>query len=177
MVILFFGAINYYPNTDAALDFAERVMPLLRARYPQVQLRIVGPVGKGPVQDLHSDQIQVVGFVDDVHAEIARASVVIAPLRIGGGTRLKILEAMAMGKPVVATHIGAEGIDVRHDHDILLADSPEEQAHAIGRLLESEELRTRLGRAARETVVASYSWRASARKLEEFLLRLPPRRR
>ena len=174
--LLFFGAMNYYPNTDAALSFAAHVLPLLKARHPNVRMRIVGPVGKGPVQDLNGEHIQVVGFVQDVHAEIARAAVVVAPLRIGGGTRLKILEAMAMGKAVVATRIGAEGIDVRHEHDILLADSPADQARAIARLLEDDALRARLGHAARETAVTHYSWRASARALDEFLRELatPP---
>jgi len=172
MTLLFFGAINYYPNTDAALYFAEQVLPLLRARYPQVRLRIVGPLGEGPVQALRSEHIQVVGFVEDLHAEIARATVVVAPLRIGGGTRLKILEAMAMGKAIVATRIGAEGIDVRHDHDILLADSPAEQAREVGRLLDDEALRLRLGRAARVTAETLYSWRTSANKLDDFFREL-----
>jgi glycosyltransferase involved in cell wall biosynthesis len=172
MTLLFFGAINYYPNTDAALFFAKEVMPLLKARYPSLRLRIVGPIGDSPVNDLHGEDIRVVGFVDDVLAEIARATIVVAPLRIGGGTRLKILEAMAMSKVVVATRIGAEGIDVQHDRDILLADTPAEQAREIGRLLDDDALRQRLGQAARETAVARYSWRACAEKLEHFLYEL-----
>jgi glycosyltransferase involved in cell wall biosynthesis len=172
MTLLFFGAINYFPNTDAALFFANQVMPLLAARYPALRLRIVGPIGDSPVHDLESEHIRVVGFVDDVLEEIARATIVVAPLRIGGGTRLKILEAMAMGKAVVATRIGAEGIDVMHEHDILLADTPAEQAREITRLLEDPGLRERLGKAARETTVARYSWRACADKLEHFLYEL-----
>jgi polysaccharide biosynthesis protein PslH len=172
MTLLFFGAINYYPNTDAALFFARQVLPLLSVHHPHVRFRIVGPVGEGPVMDLDGEHIQVVGFVDDVHAEIARAAIVVAPLRIGGGTRLKILEAMASGKAVVATRIGAEGIDVRSGHDILLADTAADQAREIGRLLDDDTLRQRLGAAARKTAVAQYSWRASANKLDAFLREL-----
>ena len=174
--LLFFGAINYFPNADAALFFAGQVMPLLKHRYPKVRFRIVGPVGEGPVQNLADEHTELVGFVDDVHAEIARAAIVVAPLRIGGGTRLKILEAMSMGKAVVATRIGAEGLDVHHGRDILLADSPAELAREIGRLLDDDALRVQLGRAARETVVAQYSWRSCADRLDAFfreLLSLP----
>jgi glycosyltransferase involved in cell wall biosynthesis len=168
MTLLFFGAMNYYPNTDGAVFFAREVWPLLAQRYPELRLRIVGPVGEGPVMDLKSDRIEVVGFVTDVQAEIARAAVVVAPLRIGGGTRLKILEAMSMAKAIVSTRIGAEGIDVRHGHDILLADDPADQAREIGRLLDDPAFAKRLGESARETAVARYSWQASATRLEEF---------
>src|SRR5204862_1439452 len=116
---LFFGAMNYYPNSDGIVFFVRQVLPILWSRYPKLRLRIVGPIpdGPGPVRDLASDRVEVVGFVDDLRAEIQRARVVVAPLRVGGGTRLKILEAMATGRPIVSTRIGAEGIDVEHDGD------------------------------------------------------------
>jgi glycosyltransferase involved in cell wall biosynthesis len=170
--LLFFGAINYYPNSDAAVSFTEQVLPLLRPHFPRLRVRIVGPIGEAQIKQLEGPQIELVGFVEDLQAEIARASVVIAPLRIGGGTRLKILEAMAMGKAIVATRIGAEGLDVKHGHDILLADSPVEQAREIRRLLDDPGLRAHLGHNARTTAVASYSWAASARKLDDFLCQL-----
>jgi polysaccharide biosynthesis protein PslH len=93
-------------------------------------------------------------------------------LRIGGGTRLKILEAMAMGKAVVATRIGAEGIEVRHGHDILLADTPADQAREISRVLEDDALRVRLGDAARDTAISHYSWRAASQAFEAFVRKL-----
>lgn len=167
--LLFFGAINYYPNTDGALFFSSQILPLLRALRPDVRFRIVGPVEPGPVMDLQNDGVEVAGFVDDVKAEIAKASVVIVPLRIGGGTRLKILEAMAMGKAIISTRLGAEGIDVEHEKDILLADTPEEFAQQVARALADPELCARLGAAARETAVARYSWRASAEKMATLL--------
>jgi polysaccharide biosynthesis protein PslH len=174
--LLFFGAINYYPNTDAAVSFAEQVLPQLKRHYPQLRLRIVGP-GEGALKRRFGSDVEVVGFVDDLQAEIARASVVIAPLRIAGGTRLKILEAMAMGKPVVATRVGAEGLDVKHDHDILVADSPAEQAREISRLLDDAGLRARLGRNARATAVTNYSWASCAKKFANFLDELSRERR
>jgi glycosyltransferase involved in cell wall biosynthesis len=124
------------------------------------------------VTDLRADGIEVMGFVDDVKAEIARAAVVVVPLRIGGGTRLKILEAMAMGKAIVSTRLGAEGIDVEHEKDILLADTPAEFARQVRRVLEDPALRSRLGSAARETAVAHYSWRSAAAKLAALLSEL-----
>jgi hypothetical protein len=94
---------------------------------------------------------------------------VIVPLRIGGGTRLKILEAMAMGKAIVSTNLGAEGIDVEHDRDTLLADTPEEFAQQVQRALDDPALRARLGAAARRTAVDHYGWRAAAAKMNALL--------
>lgn len=167
--LVFFGAMNYYPNTEGAFFFVREVMPLLVRRFPDLRLRIVGDVGGSPVPELAGPNVQVVGFVDDVRLEIARAAAVVAPLRIGGGTRLKILEAMSMAKAIVATSIGAEGIEVAHGRDILLADSPSEQADAIAQVLDDRALAIRLGDAARATAVAGYSWEASASKLEAFI--------
>jgi glycosyltransferase involved in cell wall biosynthesis len=118
--------------------------------------------------DLRSDRVEITGLVDDLHSEIERATIVIAPLRIGGGTRLKILEGMAYGKPIVSTSIGAEGLDVVHGRDMLLADAPEAFAEAIGRILDNPEFAAGLGRAARQLAEARYSWRAAASELEAF---------
>jgi glycosyltransferase involved in cell wall biosynthesis len=168
MTLIFFGAMNYYPNTDGAVYFAREVLPRLHARFPDLRLRIVGPCGPGPVMDLRSDRVDVTGFVDDLRPEIERATIVIAPLRMGGGTRLKILEGMALGKPIVSTSIGAEGLDVVHGRDMLIADTPEVFAAEIGRVLTDPELAAGLGRAARQTAEARYSWRAAAAELESF---------
>lgn len=167
--VLFFGAINYYPNADGALYCAREILPRLREADPTIRLRIVGPVDDGPVTDLRADGVEVVGFVEDVKHEIARATAVIVPLRIGGGTRLKILEAMAMGKAVISTSLGAEGLDVEHTKDILLADDPDTFAREVLSVLQTPALRARLGVAARHTAVARYSWRAAADKMESIL--------
>lgn len=166
--LLFFGAMNYYPNTDGAVYFAREIMPLLTPRFPNLKLRIVGPCGPGPVMDLKSDRIEITGLVDDLRAEIERATAVIAPLRIGGGTRLKILEGMAYGKPIVSTSIGAEGLDVVHGREMLLADTPQAFADEVGRVLTDRELSAGLGRTARHMAETRYSWRAAAAELENF---------
>jgi glycosyltransferase involved in cell wall biosynthesis len=168
LTVLFFGAINYFPNTDGVTYFLERILPLLRARYPKVRIRIVGPGTPDSIRAQQSSNVEVAGFVDDLPSEIARAAVVIAPLRIGGGTRLKILEAMAMGRPIVSTSLGAEGLDVTHDKDILLSDTPEDFARDVGRILDDRGLGTRLGQAARRLAEERYGWKAAARKLESF---------
>ncbi len=167
-VILFFGAINYFPNSDAVTFFLQDVFPLLSAKHPNLKVRIVGPGAPQEIRAMGSDRVEVVGFVDDLRAEIARAAVVVAPLRIGGGTRLKILEAMGVAKPIVATRIGAEGIDVQHERDILLADSPEDLARQIERVIQDAELAARVGAAARQTAERQYSWFAAAQKLADF---------
>jgi glycosyltransferase involved in cell wall biosynthesis len=168
MTLLFFGAINYYPNTDGALFFVQEVFPALRARYPDVRLRIVGYMPDSLVPELARDGVDVVGFVDDVLAEIAGAAVIVVPLRIGGGTRLKIVEAMSMGKPIVSTRLGAEGIEVEHDRELLLADTPAELCREIGRILDDPLLGSRLGQAARATAENKYSWETAAAKLAAF---------
>jgi glycosyltransferase involved in cell wall biosynthesis len=177
LTMLFFGAINYYPNTDGALFFAQEILPLVRARFPGVRFRIVGPVGEGPVMDLRKDGVEVVGFVDDLKAEIEQSAMVVVPLRIGGGTRLKIVEAMSMAKPIVSTRIGAEGLDLTHDEDILLADTPQDFADQVARVLGDAELATRLGRAARQTAIRGYSWKTAAEKMDALFQELVSARR
>jgi glycosyltransferase involved in cell wall biosynthesis len=106
--------------------------------------------------------------VDDIRPHVERAAVVIVPLRIGGGTRLKILEAMAMGKAIVSTTLGAEGLDVAHERDLLLADDAERFAAQIDRLLDDPELASRLGASARRFVEARHGWEASVARLSSF---------
>lgn len=170
--ILFFGAVSYYPNTDGLLYFLREVFPLLRARYPELRLRIVGPEPPEAIRRCASDRIAVTGFVDDVRAEIARATAVVVPLRIGGGTRLKIVEAMGMGKAIVSTTLGAEGLAVTDGEEVLLADDAATFADRVGRLLDDPALRARLGAAARGLAERRYGWAAAAASLEDFYRRL-----
>lgn len=166
--LLFFGAIDYYPNTDAVLFFTREIFPLLRSRVPRVRLSIVGRRPPPPIIALRSAYVDVTGGVEDVRPHLERASVVIVPLRIGGGTRLKILEALAMGKAVVSTSVGAEGLDVVPERDLLVADDPEQFAAQIKRLLDDPDLAARLGAAGRRLVEAQYSWAASVSRLSAF---------
>lgn len=166
--ILFTGTIDYYPNTDGLLFFLDDILPLVRERRPNARFVIVGKNPPPQIARYTSDpQIVVTGFVDDVRTYFEQASVFVTPLRVGGGTRLKILEALAMRKAVVATSIGAEGINVTHGRDILLADQPRAFADAVVTLLEDQALRDRLGAAGRQLIEQRYDWRLVVRTLEQ----------
>jgi glycosyltransferase involved in cell wall biosynthesis len=166
--IVFFGSQGYAPNADAILHFLDRIWPQVQARAPEPRLEIIGPGAPPEVQARRGPQVEVAGFVDDLRPRLARAAVVIAPLRMGGGTRLKILEAMAMGRPVVSTSLGAEGLEVEHGVELLLADTPETFAAAVGDLLADPERARRIGEAARARVEQQYSWRAASERFEAF---------
>lgn len=170
--ILFFGAINYFPNQDGVVHFIDHTLPLILAKRPQAKLWIVGPGARKPVVDRQTESIVITGFVDDLNEHLDKAAVVVVPLRIGGGTRLKIVEAMAKGKAIVSTRIGAEGLDIVHGTHALLADTPEEFATHVEALLADPSLAQRIGAAARELAVERYSWTAVVKTLEEFYLRL-----
>lgn len=167
--VMFFGINDYYPNTDGILFFTRDVWPRLAASHPKVRLKIVGPRPTPEILAQRNSRVEVAGAVDDVREHLAGAAAVIVPLRLGGGTRFKVLEAMAMARPVVSTTIGAEGIDVVHEKHLLLADEPAQFAAAVGRVLDDAALAARLGEEARALVNAHYSWDASARQMEGFL--------
>ncbi|HUZ00252.1 MAG TPA: glycosyltransferase [Thermomicrobiaceae bacterium] len=168
MTLVFFGAIDYYPNTHGLLFFLNAVFPRIKQRHPRARLVIVGQSPPDSIRAWESDDVIVTGLVADVRPYLARAAAIVVPLHIGGGTRLKILEAMAMGKAIVSTRIGAEGIDVGDGRDILLGDSAEEFAAQVCRLLDNPELSRRIGNGARELVVRAYDWQESVRMLEGF---------
>jgi sugar transferase (PEP-CTERM/EpsH1 system associated) len=164
--VLFFGEMGYYPNTDAMLFFANEVLPLLRRRSPAARLVIVGPSAPPAIRALASDSVIVAGAVADVRPHIASAQVVVVPLRIGGGTRLKILEALAMGKPVVSTSLGAEGLKLTNGRELLLADDTASFTDAVARLLDDDGLALELAASGRRLVEREYDWSASVRRLE-----------
>ena len=166
--LLFFGTLGYYPNTDAMLFFLDLIMPLLRRSIPSVRLVIVGSSPPPEVVRRAGPDVVVEGAVADVRPYLERARAVVVPLRIGGGTRLKILEAMAMGKPVVSTSLGAEGLSVRDGRDLILADSASDLASSLARVLVDDDLAAALGYAARRLVETSYDWFASVRRLESL---------
>ena len=167
--VMFFGINDYYPNTDGIFFFIREVWPLLAASHPQARVKIVGPRPTPEILAQRSARVEVTGAVDDVRPHLAKAAAVIVPLRLGGGTRLKIVEAMAMGKPIVSTSIGAEGIDVEDGRHLLIADTPVQFATAVGRVLDDRTLAARLGAEGRALVTARYSWEAAASGLEGFL--------
>ena len=162
--MVFTGSMDWLPNEDAILHFVREILPLIRARAPGVRLSVVG---RRPGERLRalakSDPgIEITGEVPDIRPYVQRAAVYVVPLRIGGGTRIKIFEAMAMGKPVVSTRVGAEGLPVTHGTDILLADPPAEFAGQVLELLADTEAQRRLGLAARRLVESRYGWAAVA---------------
>jgi sugar transferase (PEP-CTERM/EpsH1 system associated) len=167
--VLFFGALDYFPNTDGILFFLDHVWPRVLARHPAARLRILGRRPPAALLARRSGCVEIPGFVEDLRPSLAGAAAVVAPLRIGGGTRLKILEAMAMARPVVSTALGAEGLEVSHGRELLLADEPGPFAAEVVRLLEDPALGARLGAGARALVEERYAWRASARALERLL--------
>jgi sugar transferase (PEP-CTERM/EpsH1 system associated) len=170
--LVFTGSMDWLPNEDAMLYFCRDILPLIRAREPAVSLSIVGRAPTPAVQKLAAEHgIVVTGRVDDVRPFMRDAAVYIVPLRIGGGTRLKIFEAMAMGKAVVSTTVGAEGLPVTDGEHVRIADEPGAFADAVLRLVRDVDSRRTLEAAARALVVARYDWSAVAGELEEALIR------
>jgi glycosyltransferase involved in cell wall biosynthesis len=165
--LVFVGSMNYVPNVDGAQFFVREVLPLIAAEISAVTVSIVGARPTASVRRLADDpRVRVTGFVDDVRPYYAAAAAAIVPLRIAGGVRLKILEAMALGMPIVSTGIGAEGLDLAEGKDLLLADTAPQLAAAAVRLLRDAALRQRLAQHARATAVRRFSWNAVGRTLE-----------
>jgi len=167
--LVFTGSMDWLPNEDAMKYFCADILPLIRQQEPRVTLSIVGRAPTPAVKALAGDGIHVTGTVDDVRPYMNKAAVYIVPLRIGGGTRLKIFEAMAMGKAVVSTTIGAEGLPVVAGEHALIADAPQAFADAVLTLLRDMAARRRLESAARSLVVQNYDWSAVAGELDEAL--------
>ena len=168
--LVFTGSMDWLPNEDGMLYFVRDILPRIRATEPDVTLSIVGRTPTPAVQRLAAENgIEVTGRVDDVRPHVAAAEVYIVPLRIGGGTRLKIFEAMSMAKAVVSTTIGAEGLPVTPGRDIVLADEPAAFADAVVQLIRDREKRQSIERAARDLVVQKYDWAAVSRDFEEAL--------
>ncbi|MSV35352.1 MAG: glycosyltransferase [Bryobacterales bacterium] len=173
--LVFAGSMDWAPNIDGITWFAEEVLPLIRARNQELPVTIVGRMPPAGIQALAARDrfVHVTGTVPDVRPYLWNASVAMVPLRIGGGTRLKIYEAMAAGIPVVATTIGAEGLDVSDGETIALADTPLDFARCCLDLCGDTAARARLATAAREMVASRYSWEQVAREFEPFLVQAP----
>ena len=174
--VVFFGTLNYFPNQDGVRYLLEEIWPLLQRSHPRARLKVIGSHPTPEVLRHQGPGIDIVGLVEDVRPHLAQAAAIVVPLRIGGGTRFKVLEALAMSRPVVSTTLGAEGIGVTAGRDVLLADSPATFATAVGRLLDDPALGRRLGEAGRNLVEQSYSWETVAGHLERFIRELQDRR-
>ncbi len=167
-VVTFVGAMDWEPNVDGVEYFCSEVWPAIKAEVPEARFRIVGRNPDRRVQRWASDSIEVTGRVPSVIEHLQQSAAVIVPLRIGGGTRLKIYEAMATGKAVVSTTVGAEGLDVQHGRDIILADNAKAFAQAVIMLLRDRDLRRRYEKAAAATA-ALYDWPAIGERFGEIL--------
>jgi sugar transferase (PEP-CTERM/EpsH1 system associated) len=157
--LLFTGVLGYPPNADAVLFFCREILPLVRREIPDARLLIAGQSPPPEVRALAAwDSVELLADVADIVPCYQRARLAVAPLRAGGGTRLKILEAMALGRVVVSTTIGCEGIDVSHGRDILVADQAEAFAACVVSLLRDPAARAALAARARQTVERGYDW-------------------
>lgn len=170
--LVFTGAMDWLPNEDGIFYFAEQILPRIRCEFPDALLTVVG---RRPAPRLHelaarTPGLRITGQVEDIRPYVRRAAVYVVPLRVGGGTRLKIFEAMAMGKAVVSTSIGAEGLDVCSGKDIMLADTPARFAEAVVRLLRNERQRRQIGEAA-ACKARQYDWPAIVERFSQVLSR------
>jgi len=154
--LIFTGSFRYHANHGAMVWFLNEVYPRIEAEVPDIHLTITGDHANKPLP--RTDNVTLTGYVEDIQALIASSSVSIVPIQVGGGTRLKILEAMALRTPVVSTSKGVEGIAVRNGEDILIGDSPQEFANAVVRLLNEPDLRGNLAENAHELVAEHYNW-------------------
>lgn len=162
--VLFTGTMNYPPNADGAAWFVEEVLPLLRQRRPDVALEIVGRnPGDAVLRLADPGRVEVLGRVPDLKPHFETAGVVVVPLRSGSGTKLKLLEAMAAGRPIVSTSIGAEGVEVRDGEHLVIADDPKDFAHAVDMLLADPVRAVAMGAAGRRVATDRYSWEAIGR--------------
>jgi len=165
--LVFSGAMDWYPNEDAMLYFIGEVLPAIRREIAGVTLTVVG---RNPSSRLcaagDSAGVRITGTVDDVRSYIDEGAVYVVPLRVGGGTRLKIFEALSMGKAVVSTTIGAEGLPLVDGEHFLRADSVEEFSRAVVTLLRDHDRRNTLGNNGRQLVHEHYSWPSVARVFE-----------
>ena len=168
--IVFIGRMDYYPNQQGMFGFCAEVLPLLKARRPSIKLQIVGADPSPAVRKLGQIAgVTVTGSVPDVRPYVRRAALTVAPLRIARGTQNKILEAMAMAVPVVASSIAAGGVDALPGQHLLSGDTPAEMCDAILRILESPTERARLAQAGRARVLSNHAWPNSMKRLDAII--------
>ncbi|MFC3549813.1 glycosyltransferase family 4 protein [Lysobacter cavernae] len=163
--LVFVGQMGWFPNRDGVDWFLREVFPRILAARPDAELVLVGKAEGLEIPQALASRVRLAGFVPDLRPAVHAAAVYVVPLRAGSGTRLKVLEAMALGKAIVTTTVGSEGIALRHDHSALYADDAESFAAAVLALLDSPERAARLGAAARTCAKAHYGWDAIGRDL------------
>jgi glycosyltransferase involved in cell wall biosynthesis len=170
--VVFNGTLAYRPNLDAAYHLVEDIWPRVLESRPRATLTIVGRAPEADIGRLRRPQVVVTGEVPDVRPYLEKAAVVAVPIRMGGGTRFKVLEALAMAKPVVSSTLGCEGIDVRHGEHLWIADDPAGFAGAVVRLFDDAASGIRLGTAGRCLIESAYSWDLAGRRLDRLYRRV-----
>jgi glycosyltransferase involved in cell wall biosynthesis len=170
--LLFAGTLSYPPNAEAVRWFVDEILPRVRERRSDVTLTVVGRDPPPRVARLAADPaVRVVGWIDDIATAYEHASVVIAPLRTGSGTKLKVLEALAAARPLVATSVATEGIEIEDGEHVLVADDAAGFADAVVLLLADAALRRRIGEAGRQRVTTRYDWEPLGERLSKELER------
>ena len=170
--VVFFGLLSYVPNVDGVTHFVQDIWPRIAEAHPEARCKIIGDRPPPSLLELAGPRVELTGFVSDLRPHLAAAAAVVVPLRLGGGSRLKIVEAMAMGKAIVSTTLGAEGIEAVPGRDLLAEDLPAAFADAVNRLLAEPGLAARIGQSARLLAVERYSWSGAAQALEGFYRRI-----
>jgi glycosyltransferase involved in cell wall biosynthesis len=170
--IVFIGGFRHPPNVDGALRLATSIFPLVRDRAPDAVLELVGAAPPDALLRARGDAVRVTGAVDDVRPYLDRAAVIALPLRIGGGMRVKTLEALAAGKAIVASPVALAGLDVVDGKHVFVAEQDHEFAERILRLLGDPALRRRLGKGARQFAIENLDWQERVRQYEELYARL-----
>lgn len=165
--IVFTGAMNYFPNADGMIWFLREIFPLVKRRVSGARVQIVGGGPPRQLTALASEDVDITGYVEDVRPYVRGAGVYAVPLRMGGGTRLKVLEAMAMERPVVTTTVGCEGINVIDRTSVLVADAPDRFAEAVIDLMSNAALRQKLVANGRDLVRSEYEWSVVGARLNE----------
>jgi glycosyltransferase involved in cell wall biosynthesis len=178
--VCFLGKMDYLPNNDAAIHFYRDIWSAVRSKVPSSRFFIVGSCPLPGVRELARDPaVEVSGFVEDVRPLIRRAGVAVVPLRTGGGILNKVLEAMAMGVPVVASRLATQGLKVEPGRDLFVCDDDEEFASCVTRLLVDSECRSRMVLAGRRYVETYHQWQPIVKKyqdtLEDLLIQRRPR--
>ncbi len=168
--IIFMGKMSTFPNQDAALYFYESMLPLALRRFPRVQFEIVGIEPGAAIQALRRHpNVRVTGYVPDVRPYLQNAVLSVCPMRTGAGAKNKVLESLAVGTPVVATPLGVEGIDLSHEDEVMIADTPEQFVERMARIIESPQLRRELSRKGRRLIEEHYSWELVMERLNRLV--------
>ena len=169
--LVFTGSMDWLPNEDGVIYFIKEILPLIRQEVPELSFTVVGRNPSQRLQHLAAGtaNVYLTGWVEDIRPFLSQAAVCVVPLRIGGGTRLKIFEAMSMGKAIVSTTIGAEGLPVRPGEHLVIADEPAQFAKSTVGLLRDAARRRSMGLTARHLVVQNYSWTMVAKQFADIL--------